>query len=686
METDRPDRRHELTLTSRRLPGARTLASALESVPRGVCVLDADRRIVYRNFRFAELFELPPEIARSTDDEEVMRRAHERLEDPESFRLGLEHLAEEPERVQRRTARLRDGRLVERELRPRYGPDGLAGWLALYREVTDEAAERRERDRLEARLRRLFQGNVAGAFRASASGELLRCNDAFAEILGYETPEAARGLDLARLYVGAGAWERLCETLAEAGEVRGEELAVKRRDGAPALLRQNVSLVDDPRHDRPVIEGTVVDVTPRRELEAQLRQRAHHDPLTGLPNRRVLADRLRRARDAADRTGAPVGVVRLEVTERPELGDEAGERLQVELARRIEGALRDVDTAGRLASGVFAVLLAEVEGRRGARAAAVRLAEAVRAPVSLGGRSYSIAVRLGVALYPDHGSTLTELLARAEEASEGTETGGDPVAVAGEDRPELSAPTPERLERALTEDELVLHYQPVYDLSSGRLVAAEALVRWEHPERGVLPAAAFVPLAERSGLIRRIDQLVMESALRQHAAWIGGPAPDWVAIRLSAATALDEGTASELRRLADEHETSLERLMLELRRRDVEPRGEEGLAALRRLRDTGCLVALRGFALDPATLARLRHPSDAVRASDVLLLEGTRAEDPSLLEDIVRHGHEIGLRIATVGIEAPEQVTWIGSSGADMIQGYALGRPVPPDDFPPDRT
>ena len=686
METERPDRRHALTLASRRLPGARTLASALESVPRGVLVLDRERRIVYRNFRFAELFGLPPDVAASADWEELVRLAHEHLEDPEVFRDDFEQLAEEPERIRHRTARLRDGRLVERELRPRYGPDGLAGWLALYREVTDEAAERQDRDRLEARLRRLFEANVAGAFRASFDGELLRCNDAFAEILGYDTPEAATELDLARLFVGSGAWERLRGTLQERGEVRGEEVAVKRRDGSPALLRQNAALIEDWRHDRPVIEGTVLDVTPRRELEAEVRQRASYDPLTGLSNRRMLAERARRARHAADRTGAPFAVLRLEVVERPELDDEARERLLVELARRIEGALREVDTAGREEGEVFVVLLPEVDGRNGARTAALRVAEAVRAPLSVAGRSLSVDVRAGIALYPEHGSTLTELLARADEASERGAAGGDRVAVAGDVADEPPTLTPERLERALAEDELVLHYQPVYDLSDGRLVGAEALVRWEHPDRGVLPAAAFVPLAERSGLIRRIDRLVVESALRQHAAWIGGPEPDWVAVRLSAATALDAGTAAELQRWASEHGTPLDRLMLELRRRDVEADGEEGLAAVRRLREAGCSVALRGFALDRATLARLRHPSDAVRACDVLLLEGTRTEDPSLLEDIVRHGHELGLRIATVGIEAPEQVTWIGSSGGDLIQGYALGRPVPPEAFPPDGT
>ncbi len=675
--------------TASELPDARLLATALESVPSGLMILDLDRKMLWCNFRFAEIWGLPDELLRSADEAEIRRRAYGRLEDPESFRESLDRLEEAPEQIHSVTARLTDGRLVQRELRPRYGPEGLAGWLAIYRDVTEEQEKRTELIRSEQRYRRLFESNVAGVFRVSAAGELLECNAAFADILGYEEPAEIEGMDVERLYLEPEDRSRLRDELAREGSVRNFELAVRRRDGSVAWLLENSMLVQEFGAGRSLIVGTVIDITPRKRLEAELERMAYHDPLTGLPNRRLLGDRARQARVTADRRGTPFALAYLDLVDfkqvNDRLGHEAGDRLLVEVGRRLESALRDSDTASRIGGDEFAVLLDEVDGRDGARSATERLLAAFEEPISIGGHERRVHLTAGVSLYPSHGSSLDELLSSADRAMyRAREVGGSSVEVCGRPEQEAAAPpTPERLERALADDELVLHYQPVYDLSDRSLIGAEALIRWEHPERGILPAAAFVPLAERSGLIREIDGLVMRSALRQSSGWIGGNAPRWIAVKLSNATALDPTTASELESLAEEHGVDLGRLVLELKRRDVQREPARGLEAIRRLRGAGARVALRGFRIDHATLAQLRHPSDELQAADLLLLQGEASStDRTLLAEIVRHGRELDLQVVAVGIESEDQITWIGSSGADLVQGYALGRPVPPDAFP----
>lgn len=687
--TDPTERPPALRLEPSGLPDASLLASALESVPSGLLVLDRERRIVYHNFRFGELWGLSDELLRSGDEEGIRRRVYEQLEDAEAFEASLDRLAEEPEQIHTETGRLTDGRLIERELRPRYGPGGLVGWLALYRDVTAEEEARAELFRSEQRYRRLFESNVAGVFRVSEEGELLECNAAFAGILGYEEPGRIEGMDVARLYVDREDRARFRERLRERGSVRNFELAVRRRDGSVAWLLENSMLVEEPGSERSLIVGTVIDITPRKTLEEELERMAYHDPLTGLPNRRLLGDRARQARMLADRRGTPFALAYLDLVDfkqvNDQLGHEAGDRLLVEVGRRLESALRDADTASRVGGDEFAVLLGEVDGLDGALAAARRLLDAFEDPIAVGGHERRVRLTAGVAVYPRHGSTLDELLSAADEAMYRARDEDDSsVALyAGREGEPGERPTPERLERALKDDELVLHYQPVYDLSDRTLVGAEALVRWEHPDEGVLPAAAFVPMAERSGLIGDIDRLVMRSALRQSAGWIGGKAPRWIAVKLSRGTALDPGTAAELESLANRHGAALERLVLELRRRDVQRDPGRGREAIERLRASGCRVAVRGFRIDHATLAQLRHPSAELQAADLLLLEGdATSTDPTLLAEIVRHGHELDLEVVAVGIESEDQITWIGSSGADLVQGYALGRPVPPDDFP----
>lgn len=685
---DRP-RPPYLRLSSHRLPDARLLASVLESLPDAVAVLGRDRGIVHHNFRFAEIWGLPLEAVRSASGDEIRERGYERLEEPSAFREGLERLGSEPEQVHVDTARLLDGRLLRRELRPRYGKEGLEGWVAVYRDVTDEEASRTELLRSIERYRVLFESDVVGVFRVSADGELIECNRALAGILGYPDRAEVEGRSVGELLVDPRAKEGLERALEERGTVTNVEIAVRRRDGQVSWMLANATLAPEDSPDRAAIVGTAVDVSRRRALESELEHLTRHDRVTGLPNRRALEERVGQARARADRSGSQFAVVRLDLAGfGPIAGDgenERGRRLLVELGRRVRGGLRDTDFAARLGEDAFAVLLGEVDGIEGARRAASRLAEALTRPLRIEGRDRDVGVRAAVAVYPVHGATLDELLEAARTAAEeGSEEHGA-IAVPSAAGSGGALLTAERLEGALRENELVLHYQPVFDLTDRSLVGAEALVRWEHPEQGVLPAAAFLPLAQRSGLVTEIDRRVLRSALRQTGAWIGGRTPQWIGVKVSRRTAFEPDLATELEATADAVGGSLERVVLELHLPDLARDPEGAVEAIGRLRSVGCRVALRGLRIDRWTAAQLEHPSPEIRSADMLLLQGESGLlNPRLTSDIVRHGHELGLVVVAVGIESEEGVTWIGSSGADLALGYALGRPVPPEAFPDD--
>ena len=465
------------------------------------------------------------------------------------------------------------------------------------------------------------------------------------------------------------------------------EVRVRHADGSWKRVETLASdLLDDPE-----IRGIVLtsrDVTERAQLQEALAHQAFHDDLTGLPNRALFSDRLEHALSRRDH--GPVAVVYCDLDDfkvvNDSLGHAAGDRLLSEVAQRIRGLLRPSDTAARLGGDEFAVLLEDVGGEAGALQVAQRLLAALRQPLDLGSTVVFPQASVGVAVSTDASTTAEELLRRADTAMYAAKGGGkDTVTVF---RPRLDAAQRGRLElradlqAALERDELELHYQPTVDLATGALAGVEALVRWRHPRRGLVPPGEFIPLAEDSGLIVPIGRWVLAEASRQAVAWErahGSRAT--ISVNLSGRQLALPEVVDDVRRALADSGLDPRRLLLEITESVLLEETPELGDRLEALKDLGVRLAVDDFGTGYSSLAYLqRLPVDVLKIDKAFVdALGDGAEQQALAETIVTLARMMRLQAVAEGVERGEQARVLRSLGCDLAQGYLFARPLQAD-------
>lgn len=601
---------------------------------------------------------------------------------------------------QRDRARRRARRVVEEGERP--GPveyrvvtaDGSEAWVhvrgrpvehegepasqVLIRDVTEQRRARQALEESEQRYRTLFEENVAGVFRSTPEGRILECNEAFAEMLGYGSPDELEGTSAASLFASPEEREAYLETLREEGAIHNHELHLERRDGSDLWVLENARLERSPGGD-PVIYGTLVDVSEQRRLRERLEELAYHDPLTGLPNRRLLAEHAGQVISSAGRRGDRVGILYLDLARfkrvNDTLGHSAGDRVLVQAAQRLRRTLRDGDTAARVGGDEFAVLLPDVEAPQAAVRVARRLRDRLDRPFRLSGRDFRVTPQVGAAVFPEHGGDFQELFSAADRAMyRAKREPGTGIAVAdpGTEAPEPDAMAEEEhLRRALEAGRLVPHYQPILSAEDLDRVGAEALARWIHPERGVLPAGDFVHLAERTGFVRRLDLRMLERAVRQAAEWCTGGRLRWVSVNVSPATFEPDGLAGQVRERLAEEGVEPGRLRLEVTEQVSVRKPREAARTLAQLHDLGVKVAIDDFGTGHSALMYLhRFPADVLKMDRLFVDRLGRSErEERLVEGVLGLGRNLRMEVAAEGIEREEQAEWLRERGCDLLQG-----------------
>jgi diguanylate cyclase len=412
---------------------------------------------------------------------------------------------------------------------------------------------------------------------------------------------------------------------------------------------------------------------------------ALHDPLTGLPNRELFADRVGQAIRTADRQLRPAALLLLDLDRFKDvndtLGHHHGDLLLDEVATRLTGVLRQVDTVARLGGDEFAVLLPEVDAE-GAPAVAEKLRVALHQPLTLDGVGLDLDASIGIAVYPDHGGDAAELLQHADVAMYAAKQTHAGFMVYD---PAVDQHSPRRLallgglRRALERDELVLHYQPKADLSSGQVLGVEALVRWQHPAHGLLAPGEFIPLAERTGLIHPLTRWVLDAALRQAGQWRRAGHELSIAVNVSTRSLLDRDFPDQVADRLAAWQVPAGSLVLEVTESAVMADPALALDVLGRLHALGVGLALDDFGTGYSSMAYLKAlPVDELKVDRSFVGQmASSTSDAVIVRSTIDLGHNLGLHVVAEGVES--EGTWeeLKTLGCDTAQGYHLGRPMP---------
>jgi diguanylate cyclase len=438
------------------------------------------------------------------------------------------------------------------------------------------------------------------------------------------------------------------------------------------------------------------DVSARTQgLEAanrQLRHLATHDVLTGLPNRVLLDDRISQALTHAHRDKTAFAVMLCDLDRfklvNDSLGHGAGDHLLQQVARRLTEVIRDVDTVARLGGDEFVIVLSPGTSRPEAAAVAQRIIEAMQPVVEIAGITIHTSPSIGIAFYPEDGTTVEALVAHADAAMFAAKHRGRNNVQCYTAGMEAGTHDKVRLESelhaALARGEFELYYQPKVDTMSGTFYSAEALIRWRHPERGLVSPAAFIPLAEECGLIGPIGEWVLREACRQGRAWqLAGLPSLRIAVNVAAAQFRSGNLVETIHRAIADAQFEPRLLEVELTESAVMSDPEESIKTLERLSEMGVLVSVDDFGTGYSSMSYLRRfPIDHLKIDRSFLSEITaRSDDASIVGAIVSLAHNLRLKVIAEGVETTAQLDLLKTLGCDQYQGYQFSPPVPVPDF-----
>ena len=424
----------------------------------------------------------------------------------------------------------------------------------------------------------------------------------------------------------------------------------------------------------------------------KLRHLATHDPLTGLPNRVLLDDRLQQAIVHADRDMRSFALLVCDLDRfkliNESLGHRAGDELLQEVARRLATVTRAADTLARLGGNEFVLIGTSIGDADDAAGLAARVMDVLQAPVRIAAIDIYVSPSIGIAMYPDDGVTMQALLTRADAAMHSAKQHGRgnfrryaPGMDAGiEDRVQLESD----LHHAVALNQFELYYQPKVDTQTGEVRSAEALIRWIHPMRGIVSPAEFIPLAEECGLIGEIGGWVIREACRQTRVWqIDGVPALRVSVNLSASQFRDSGLLDLIRSALDDAGLEPRYLEVELTESAVMSDPEKSIDILEHLSAMGVLVSVDDFGTGYSSMSYLRRfPIDKLKIDRVFIDEiVSRPEDASIVRAIVSLAHSLRLKVVAEGVETPAQLDFLKTAGCDEYQGYHFSRPLPAADF-----
>ena len=505
-------------------------------------------------------------------------------------------------------------------------------------------------------------------------------------MLGYESREEL--LTVGRLdYVNRSDFVSVSSALRDLKTLNNVEIAIRKKDGSIAWVLQNLKLVVVEEASKAWVDVAMFDVTEQRLSTQRFEYQAYHDTLTLLPNRMLFMDRLQVAVSQARRRRISAAVMVLDVDAFDRVNDAfgrgLGDRVLKALAERLSACLREEDAVARLNGDEFIMLLGQIASGTDAAVAAQRVLDAVARPFHIGGHRVEVTCSLGIAVFPDDGTEVDALVRAASTAAvDAREMGGNSYQFY---EPSLNARALERaslvagLRHALDRGELELHYQPEVNVQTGRIECIEALLRWRHPDLGVVTASEFLSAAEQGGLGRRIAEWAINEACRQLREWHDAGMPNMrIAVNLSQRQFCDPGVTRMVERAIDENGLTgraLEIEVPEISLADSKRAGE----VLNALKEIGILLAVDDFGSGGCSFLDLKSfPIDTLKIAPMFVQNMVhRTDDAAIVQAMITMAKGLDLRVVAEGVETKEQLSYLLNRRCVEMQGFFLGRPMP---------
>ncbi|MDP3424485.1 MAG: EAL domain-containing protein [Burkholderiaceae bacterium] len=562
--------------------------------------------------------------------------------------------------------------------------DGRACHLLLAQDISDRL-QAQAHERLIAKV---FDASQEGIFITDARGHFESVNASFTRITGYDM-DSLHGQTPALLKSGRhdeSFYRHLWHALATDRRWEGE-IWNARRSGEvyPAWL--SISAIADEQQSVVQYLGIFTETSSRKDAEARIQRLVNYDNLTNLPNRALLNDRARVALAAAAQSQSPVAVMQLNVDHFKNInelfGHDAGDAVLVALAQRLQAELKHSDTVSRLGGDNFILLLPDTSALEAGKIA-LRLVAALGQPLMVGEQPVRITASMGVAVFPDNGTQWTQLTQAAETAvNQAKREGRNGVSFFSSsvfEELQHTLAVGQDLQYAVERQQLVLHYQPQVHATTGQVVGVEALVRWQHPEWGLVPPVRFIGVAEKAGLIRGIGDWVLQQALADSAQWqaTGLPAVP-VAVNLSMAQFRDAQLLDKVRQALAHAGVKPGMLELELTESIAMEDSEFTIATIGALKQLGVLLSIDDFGTGYSSLSYLKRFAVDKLKVDKSFVDGLgqHTDDEAIAIAVIQLARSLGLKTIAEGVETEAQAAFLRSHGCDEFQGYLFSRPLP---------
>lgn len=655
----------------------------VDNLPQSIFFKDRNSVYVSCNQRYADQLDIiPSEIVGKTDFDffTVQYAQKYRDDDARIIQQGEMEELEEPYEGP-------DGvGVIQTVKTPVRDPNGeVIGILGIFWDISDKKQAEKQLRQSAA----VFESTADGVIVTDVDKKIIAVNKAFTEISGYSDREALgrqpsfRRSERQNEQYYIDMWA----SIRQHGRWQGE-IWNRRKSGEVYPEWMTISTVRDADNNITNYVAVFSDITNIKRSQSQLDHMAHHDPLTDLPNRTLFDDRLSQAINRARRHDSSIAILFIDLDRfknvNDTLGHPVGDVLLQDVAKRLLGLLREQDTVARLGGDEFIILIEDMDKPDVAEAVASKVIDAIAHPFTFKSQELYIGASIGISIFPDDGDNAETLIKYADAAMyRAKEQGRNTYQFYTQ---ELTKSTLERLEleaalrRALERNELELYYQPQIDLSSGAIIGAEALLRWHHPELGMVPPDKFIPLAEENGLIVEIGHWVLQTACKQAVAW-SRQLPDFkrIAVNLSGVQVQRGDIVDKVQQILEQSGLQPNMLELEITESVLMHHPEIATQTLGGLRELGVELAIDDFGTGYSSLSYLkRFPIQLIKIDRAFVMDiPNDANDTAITRAVIALGKSLQLKVIAEGVETKEQEAFLIDEGCDIGQGYYYSRPLP---------